>query len=43
MLWSVIENSTQNFIFLYIEVCFSYQNSKPPEKKNKINITLVSN
>ena len=41
----------KNFIFLktfdveysYIEVWFTYQNSKPLEIKNKINITLVIN
>ena len=42
---------SKNFIFLktfvsefsYIEVCFTDQNSNPPEIEDKINITLVIN
>ena len=44
----LLEMSTKIFIYLktfnsYIEVCFTDQNSKPLETKNKINITLVIN
>ena len=43
------ETAPKNFVFLktfnlefsYIEVCFTDQNSKPLEIKDKINITLV--
>ena len=45
----LLETAPKNFVFLktfnlefsYIEVCFTDQNSKPLEIKDKINITLV--